>query len=256
MSREESVICGFDQSRRRGVRDYRRAARDDASREHQAVATRARRAVRTDDEVRARVVSLAAGTALAVCVLAWTAANVGPREGWLAFIFLLGTYGFASRATEALTDMLLTLLLFAAYCAIRPLLEAPPNSPGSTRRTLLVGVILGCAVLTKGPVAIVLCALSALVYLIVVRRNPLPLMRERWPWQSLAMASAFGAIWYFPAAIMGGQKILRIIFAENFGHFMPTRLGGTGESYRPLDPQDRLRGEFWTLHADPARRHR
>ncbi len=188
----------------------------------------------TVDEVRARVVSLAAGTALAVCVLAWTAANVGPREGWLAFIFLLGTYGFASRATEALTDMLLTLLLFAAYCAIRPLLEAPPNSPGSTRRTLLVGVILGCAVLTKGPVAIVLCALSALVYLILMRRNPLPLMSERWPWQSLAMASAFGAIWYFPAAIIGGQKILRIVFAENFGHFMPTRLGGTGESYRPF----------------------
>jgi 4-amino-4-deoxy-L-arabinose transferase-like glycosyltransferase len=37
-----------------------------------------------------------------------------------------------------------------------------------------------------------------------------------------------------PAAITGGQKILRIIFAENFGHFMPTRLGGTGESYRPF----------------------
>ena len=26
---------------------------------------------------------------------------------------MLGTYGFASRATEALTDMLLTFLLFA-----------------------------------------------------------------------------------------------------------------------------------------------
>src|SRR5260370_3707271 len=48
------------------------------------------------------------------------------------------------------------------------------------------------------------------------------------------MAIAFGGIWYFPAAIIGGQKILRIIFAENFGHFMPTKLGGTGESYRPF----------------------
>src|SRR5260370_38044884 len=48
------------------------------------------------------------------------------------------------------------------------------------------------------------------------------------------MAIAFGGIWYFPAAIIGGQKILRIIFAENFGHFMPTKLGGTGETYRPF----------------------
>ena len=82
----------------------------------------------TVDEVRARVVSLAAGTALAVCVLAWTAANLGALEGWLAFALILGTYGFASRATEALTDMLLTLLLFAAYSLLRPFLDDPAHT--------------------------------------------------------------------------------------------------------------------------------
>jgi 4-amino-4-deoxy-L-arabinose transferase-like glycosyltransferase len=196
-------------------------------------ATAAKLSGGTVDEVRARVVSLAAGTALAVCVLAWTAANVGTLTGWLAFIFLVGTYGFASRATEALTDMLLTFLLFAAYSAIYPLIEAP-ESPASSRRTILVGAILGLAVLTKGPVAIVLIAFSALIYLLLMRRSPLPMICESWIWQLLAVAVAFGAIWYVPAAITGGQKILRIIFAENFGHFMPTRLGGTGESYRPF----------------------
>ena len=69
--------------------------------------------------------SVVAGTALAVSVLAWTVANVGASEGWLAFLFMLGTYGFASRATEALTDTLLTLLLFAAYSAIYPMLDSP-----------------------------------------------------------------------------------------------------------------------------------
>src|ERR1700722_14349977 len=54
----------------------------------------------TVDEVRARAVSVIAGTALAVCVLAWAVANVGAVEGWLAFLFTLGTYGFALRATE------------------------------------------------------------------------------------------------------------------------------------------------------------
>jgi 4-amino-4-deoxy-L-arabinose transferase-like glycosyltransferase len=198
-------------------------------------ATAAKLSGGTVDEVRARVVSLVAGTALSVCVLAWTAGNVGIVEGWLAFLFLLGTYGFASRATEALTDMLLTFVLFAAYSAIYPLLETrAPESRGSPRRTILVGVILGLGVLTKGPVALVICALSALIYLILTRRNPLPLIRESWPWQLLAVSIVFGAIWYVPAAITGGQKILRIIFAENFGHFMPTKLGGTGESYRPF----------------------
>ena len=183
-------------------------------------------------EVRARAVSVVAGIALATSILAWTAANVGASEGWLAFLLILGTYGFASRATEALTDMLLTFLLFAAYSAIYPLLAAPPDR--SPRRKMVIGVILGLGILAKGPVAIVLCALAASIYLLIERRNPFALMRERWPWQAVAIAIGIGAIWYVPAAIVGGHKIVRIIFAENFGHFMPAKLGGTGESYRPF----------------------
>ncbi len=186
----------------------------------------------TVDEVRARAISVVAGTALATAVLAWTVANVGAIEGWLAFLFMLGTYGFASRATEALTDMLLTLLLFAAYSAIYPILDSP--TPELSRRKIFVGVMLGLGILTKGPVAIVLCALAVSIFLLIERRNPIALLRNRWPSQVLAIAIAIGAVWYIPAAIVGGHKIVRIIFAENFGHFMPARLGGTGESYRPF----------------------
>ena len=82
--------------------------------------------------------------------------------------------------------------------------------------------------------AIVLCALAASIYLLIERRNPFAMLRQRWPWQVVAIAVAIGAVWYVPAAIVGGHKIVRIIFAENFGHFMPARLGGTGESYRPF----------------------
>ncbi len=189
----------------------------------------------TVDEVRARAVSVVAGTALATAVLAWTVTNVGAPEGWLAFLFMLGTYGFASRATEALTDMLLTFLLFTAYCTLATLVDnSEPQARAAPRRPMLAGAILGLAVLAKGPVAIVLCALAASIYLLIERRNPIALARQRWPWQVIAIAVAIGAVWYVPAAIVGGQKILRIIFAENFGHFMPARLGGTGESYRPF----------------------
>jgi 4-amino-4-deoxy-L-arabinose transferase-like glycosyltransferase len=189
----------------------------------------------TVDEVRARAVSVVAGTALATVVLAWTAANVGASEGWLAFIFMLGTYGFASRATEALTDMILTFLLFAAYCRLATLVDnSEPQARAAPRRPMQAGLILGLAVLAKGPVAIVLCALAASIYLLIERRNPIAILRQRWPWQVVAIAVAIGAVWYVPAAIAGGGKVLRIIFAENFGHFMPARLGGTGESYRPF----------------------
>ena len=94
--------------------------------------------------------------------------------------------------------------------------------------------MLGLGILTKGPVAIVLCALAVTIFLLIERRNPLAMLRERWPWQVVAIAVAIGALWYVPVTIVGGHKIVRIIFAENFGHFMPARLGGTGESYRPF----------------------
>ena len=184
------------------------------------------------DETRARVVSLAAGTVLAVAILAWTLANVGAVEGWLAFLLILGTYGFASRATEALTDMLLTLLLFAAYSTMRP--QSDGYGRGSPRRVAAIGVLLGLGVLTKGPVAIVLCALAAAIYLAIERRSPLEMLRARWPWQVLAVALAIGAAWYVPALVVGKERMVRLIFTENFGHFMPARLGGTGESYRPF----------------------
>ena len=160
----------------------------------------------TVDEARARAVSLVAGVALATAVLAWTAANVGASEGWLAFIFMLGTYGFASRATEALTDMILTFLLFAAYCRLATLVDnSEPQARAAPGRTMQAGAILGLAVLAKGPVAIVLCALAASIYMLIERRNPIALIRQRWPWQVVAIAVAIGAVWYVPAAIAGGQ---------------------------------------------------
>ena len=194
------------------------------------------------DEIRVRAVSLVAGTILAVAVLAWTASNVGIVEGWLAFLFLIGTYGFASRATTVLTDMLLTLLLFAAYVAIFPLLNdderATPNESShanhANRAPVMAGLWLGLCVLTKGPVAIVLCALAAAIYLLIERRSPLRFVRQRWVWQMLAITLAIGSVWYVPAAFYGKERFLKILFAENFGHFMPATMGGTGESYRPF----------------------
>jgi len=106
----------------------------------------------TVDEVRARAVSVVAGIALAIAVLAWTVANVGTIEGWLAFpVHARHLRIRVARDRSATTDMLLTFLLFAAYSAIYPLLDSP--TPDLSRRKIFVGVMLGLGILTKGPVA-------------------------------------------------------------------------------------------------------
>ncbi len=182
------------------------------------------------DEVRARLVSLVAAVALAVGVMLWSCAYLGEASGWLAFCFLLGTYGFASRATLALTDMLLTLLVFAAYCMTYPMMEGVE----SARRALSAGVILGLGILTKGPVALVLCALAVIVYLPLTGRRPWAPLARAWPWLMLITALAVAAAWYAPAFILGRRDLVDVFMAENFGHFMPSRMGGTGEASRPI----------------------
>ncbi len=182
------------------------------------------------DEVRARVIAVAAGVALAMLILVWTCANVGVIEGWLAFVFLLGTYGFASRAPLALTDMLLTLLVFTALTMVYPLIEG-----GAARRGHVVAaiVVLQLGVLTKGPIAIVLTALATVFYFLIVRRNPLVLLREQWLWAIAIPVLAMTAAWYLTWFRYGSPHLARTLVTENFGHFLPAGGGGTGESARP-----------------------
>jgi len=180
-------------------------------------------------EVSARIVPLMAGTALAIEVLLWTAENLGAAEGWLAFLFLIATYGYSSRATLALTDMLMTFLVISALLILYPQLEGS----ASRARTVAAIVVLQLAVLTKGPIAAILTGLAVLTYLAIIGRNPFALLRERWIW-ILAIAIAVMTLgWYWLWFTLGTWKIFPIFMTENFGHFMSAKYGGTGEAARP-----------------------
>lgn len=179
----------------------------------------------------ARLPSLVAGATVAALILDWAAADFGAACGWLSFAFLIGGYGFAARANVALTDMLMTLFLIGAWRAMRRALAGAAGRSGP----LIAGVLLGLGVLTKGPVVIVLAGLAAFIYIVLERENPFIFARRGWPWAMLAVALAIGAAWYVPAFIAGrSQDWGGVFFDENFGHFMPVRMGGTGEAARPI----------------------
>ena len=184
------------------------------------------------DETRARVVSLIAAAALATVVLEWTAAMLGTASGWLAFFFLIGSYAFASRATTALTDMLMSAFLIAVYYLIHPALD---ETRVARSRIVTAGLLLGLGVLTKGPIVIVLFGFAAAIYLLMLRRNPFILLTRGWPWMIFAIAIVIAAGWYIPAFLAGRANDLSGVFIdENFGHFMPASMGGTGEAARPV----------------------
>jgi 4-amino-4-deoxy-L-arabinose transferase-like glycosyltransferase len=185
----------------------------------------------TVDEARARMPSLIAGAAVAALVMDWAAADLGAAGGWLAFFFLLGMYGFAARATVALTDVLMTFFLMATWRLIRPQLDGADSFP----RTAAAGLILGLGVLVKGPVIVVLIAVGCVLYLATGRVNPLRLVARQWPWVMILIAVAVASAWYVPAFIAGRTDAWGGVFVdENFGHFLPAKMGGTGEAARPI----------------------
>ncbi len=181
-------------------------------------------------EVSARVVPLLAGSALAVEVLVWTAANIGEAQGWLAFLFLIAIYGYSSRATLALTDMLMTFLVISTLMILYPQLEGK----ATRRRTLAAVAVLQMGVLTKGPVAAILAGLAVFTYLFLVGRNPFAMLRERWVWALGAAVAVLTVGWYWVWFTLGTWKIFSIFMTENFGHFLPAKYGGTGEAARPI----------------------
>ncbi len=182
------------------------------------------------DEVRARVVSVLAAAAIAITTLMWTGAFIDSSTGWLAFLFLLGSFAFTSRGTLALEDMTLLAFVFAGWCWIYAVIE----QGASYRRIIAIGVVLGLGVLTKGPVAIVLPAFGATIYLLMTHRSIAEQLRQPWPWAVLAISIAIALPWYLAAMLSGGGEIARIIFQENAGHFLPAAAGGTGEAARPF----------------------
>jgi 4-amino-4-deoxy-L-arabinose transferase-like glycosyltransferase len=184
------------------------------------------------DETGARAVSIVAAAALAAMVMTQAETYFGAPAGWLAWLALLACYGFSAHGAYARTDMLFTLLTFAAYCLMLPEVEADGGGYG---RALFAGIILGLAVLTKGPLAIVLCALAIAIDALWQGNNPLRLLARRGPWLTLASALAIAALWYVPAfwETSGGLFAVQM-GQENLGHFLPGSLGGTGESARPV----------------------
>jgi 4-amino-4-deoxy-L-arabinose transferase-like glycosyltransferase len=182
------------------------------------------------NEARSRFVSLAAATAIAIEILVWTVGYIGEAEGWLAFLFLIATYGFASRATLALTDMLMTFFVLSTLLILFPQLEGRASS----RRALAAAGVMQLGMMSKGPVAIILVALSVCTYELLQRRNPLRLLRQRWMWLIIAPVTILTLGWYAFWFTLGSPREYVIFMGENFGHFLPAAAGGTGEAARPI----------------------
>ena len=171
-------------------------------------------------ELAARLISALSAIGLLV-VVAWFGRRLFNRDvgrnGALMFAVLPATFALSSYA---IVDMTFTLFLFGG-CA----LVTVSALEGRTRLQYAGYGLLAAAVLTKGPLALVLAGLACLVSLAVAPAARAPLLRLRWG-VGLLMIAALSAPWFvYMWRRFGDAFILGYALRENLWLFAGSLYG-------------------------------
>jgi 4-amino-4-deoxy-L-arabinose transferase-like glycosyltransferase len=161
-----------------------------------------------------RLPSALAFVGLIVTVFLFFGKNLKLQVSFLSVLILLTSFELHRAAMTSRVDMLLTFLIVLALTRLfrweeRNSLKGFP---------VWAVVIQGLAMLTKGPVGIVLPLLVFGIYLLFLKYNIWKIAGKLIP---VALASpVFPLIWYLLAYKVGGKEFLDIVWAENFGRFL------------------------------------
>lgn len=126
-----------------------------------------------------------------------------------------GTFEVFRSATVCRVDMLLTMFTVTGLYAFYR--QWHKHEDGTWRPSMLAAALMTGAVLTKGPVGMLLPCAVVFVFRLT-RGNPF--------WQTLVSVGVTGllslilpALWYLAAYEQGGDEFLRLAMEENFGRF-------------------------------------
>ena len=166
------------------------------------------------NELAARLPGVLAATALVLMTWAFGRRAFGPRAGTLAGLVLASGAAFAVTARMMLTDVVFSVFVCAS-CLLLWRAVDPASPLGRGRRLLLAALASALAVLTKGPLGLLIPALAALGWRLVSRR-PLPLRPRAW----LAAAALWALVatpWYAAMLTLYRGDYARAFFVhENF----------------------------------------
>ncbi len=166
-------------------------------------------------ELAARLPSALAGVALVALVAAFGARLLGPATGVFGAAFLATAYEFVNRARRVQLDVLLALLETVALVAFWRL----DRGVGSARANVAaLHGFMGLAVLTKGPVGLLVPALVIAVWLVWEGR-PREIARAFPPWAFLLSVGP-GLVWVAGAVALAPPGFFSEAVGENvFGRF-------------------------------------
>ena len=182
-------------------------------------------------ETAARVPSALAGLGLVLVTWACGWRWCHPETGWIAGLVAATSFGYFAMARQSLPDLPLAFFVTAAiWTAVEA--SSPANTRDRRRWLLASAAALSAAILTKGPVGVVVFALAVVPVLAwEVRRagwwTPLAVLRLL-PARDLALAAVLclglAGPWYGAMAVEHGPPYLWNFFiGENVERFATSR---------------------------------
>ena len=165
-------------------------------------------------ELTARLPSAVAYTVLGAMMLIFLGRRVRFQEAFIAVCVMLTCVEIHRAGMTARVDMVLTGFIVAALLQMYRWEEklALKGLP------VIIPLLLSGAVLTKGPVGIILPLFIFGTYLILLRRHSALQIFKALLY--IGVSAAFlPLLWYIAAWRQGGDAFLNVVLAENFGRF-------------------------------------
>lgn len=165
-------------------------------------------------EFTSRLPSTIAFICLMGCTLMFFGRRIKFQQAFIATLLLLTCIEMHRAAMTTRVDMLLTaFIVIDLYQLFR--WEDQLELKGLP---VIIPVLLGCAVLTKGPVGVILPLFVFGAYLLMLRKYSLLTIFKALLY--IGVSSLFlPLLWYIAAWKQGGDKFLDVVLAENFGRF-------------------------------------
>jgi 4-amino-4-deoxy-L-arabinose transferase-like glycosyltransferase len=178
------------------------------------------------DEPAVRLPSAVASVAAVLLVLVWGSAAGSRATGVRAALVAATTVEGMRAATSARVDMVYAALLTLALVSVDRLLRGAAR-PAPWRWALYAAVAAG--ILTKGPVALVLPALTVAV--VGLALGDPEVWRRLRPGRGLAAVGTVVGGWFFLALERHGESFVTVVVRENLHHLVATDAGGTGHAH-------------------------
>jgi 4-amino-4-deoxy-L-arabinose transferase-like glycosyltransferase len=165
-------------------------------------------------ESASRLPSALAQIVLIGCMLAFFGKRIRFQEAFIATLLLITSLEIHRAGLTARVDMLLTTFTVLGLMA----LYRWENKLELKGLPLAAPLMFSCAILTKGPVGVILPLFVFFVYLLSLRRYSFFKIVKSLLY--IGISSAFiPMLWYVAAYRQGGEEFLNVMLAENFGRF-------------------------------------